>query len=307
MSQMRLAVSISISGLALICGCSSSVPGSTSDPKLASLQVALAGHPDAATQAAMATLATALSAEDWGYLTYAQWPNDGGQAALTDPTLRKALAALTTGKGQSVTAQSLPEQTVHLQNSPGVSEIYFVPATWEELFKNSFPLLVNANGLDFAGTPAAFTAWADLLTGALTNKAGTPLPDPTQAADGHLDGCGKYFYDTSGPPIPTCSSLDFCCRGDLDYDSGRTICNDFTSCRGEGGYEAGEATAYDATEPGMEADIEASDAGAEDDAGLGCQPATESSCNVSVPSGEHYLPCTGGGTWICQCCCQSGC
>jgi hypothetical protein len=66
------------------------------------------------TQRAIRLLLSVLDARDWGYLTYARWPRDGGHAALTDPTLRKAMLALaqtSTVGVQALAAQPSPGGT----------------------------------------------------------------------------------------------------------------------------------------------------------------------------------------------------
>ena len=219
------------------CSSSKSLPSA-----LVPLQSALAGQPDATTQAAVMTLATALNAEDWGYLIYAQWPDDGGAAALTDPTLQKAANALlaagtTTGaqavgaaKGTAVQCDPAAGGGLHPLGNP-VGETPENYQQWLANYPKAVQLMQNKNGLDFAATPAAAAAFAQLLASSLPNN--TLLPTPTQPADGVLGGCGKSFYDgtTLGP---NCSASDFCCKGQIDFPPpvGVVTCVDFTSCRG---------------------------------------------------------------------------
>jgi hypothetical protein len=219
------------------CSSSKSVP-----PALVPLQSALAGQPDATTQAAVMTLATTLNAEDWGYLIYAQWPDDGGVAALTDPTLQKAanalLAAGTTPGAQAVGAA----KEAGIRSDPGGGGLHPLGglsvmadsyAQWLASYPDAIRLMQNKNGLDYAATPAAAAAFAWLLANSVPST--TPLPNPTQPADGVLGGCGKSFYD--GTTLsPACSASDFCCNGEIDFPPavGRVTCVDFTKCRGSG-------------------------------------------------------------------------
>lgn len=230
-------------GLTLALGCSSSSNSPSEDPVLTSLQSALAGQPDTVTQAAMATLVTTLNAEDWAYLSYAQWPDDDGSAALTDPTLQKAAIALALGAGATLTPKAfgtgqviqfqsngtVPPETIHLL-SGGLSLAASVPQ-WLSAYPGAIRLMQNANGLDFAATAGAATAFAKVLAMAATAN-GSPLPEPTQPADGVLSGCGKSFYNGTSLG-PRCSAINFCCQGEIDFPSGKTVCSDFTSCRGD--------------------------------------------------------------------------
>jgi hypothetical protein len=210
----------------MVASCSgSSSPG---DPRLDSLIAAEALHPDALTKQNMRTLVAVLNAEDWGYLTYAQWPDDGGVAALTDPTLRKAVAALAASPGGGLTLNTTSALSVAAEPTRAALGAGTFPMDdWEALFEKAIPLFKGRWGLDYAGTPAAATAFADLLNGLIASAPGSPLPDPKVSADGILDGCGNYLYVN----LPHCSPIAFCCKGDIDFKTGRTLCNDFTSCR----------------------------------------------------------------------------
>jgi hypothetical protein len=104
---------------------------------------------------------------------------------------------------------------------------------WSNTYVAAMGMMKSANGLDYAATPGAATAFTNLLV-VNAVAAGMPLPKPTQAADGVLAGCGKEWYDTDTDARgPMCSAIDFCCNGEIDFNTGKTLCTDFMSCRGK--------------------------------------------------------------------------
>jgi hypothetical protein len=219
--------------LGLAVGCSSS-SASSQDANLVSLQAALDGHPDAATQAAIKTLLTTLNAEEWGYLTYAQWPNDDGSAALTDPTLQKAAKALQLAAGSSAPQAFDPSNMLGLQSSGVAGQLHILSTLglassfpdWLLDYPEAVELMRQKNGLGYAATPGVAAEFARILG---TDTKGLPLPNPTKSVDGVLDGCGKSIYGGG----PTCSATDFCCKGVVYFGTGLSVCSDFTSCRGD--------------------------------------------------------------------------
>lgn len=183
------------------------------------LQDAIDGHPSATTISELAKLLPVLTAEDWAYLSFARWPDDHGTAALTDPVLQKAVRVLLDQPGAALVP----------------ADVGYDPGRWSQLYDEDLHLMTSASTQGYAGSPAAATAFLELLLGAFEGDAASPLPDPTVAADGLLDGCGKQFYDTQSSELgPDCSISDFCCNGDVDFKTGTVTCNDFTSCRGTG-------------------------------------------------------------------------
>ena len=214
-------------------GGSAGPQSSGSSEGLQELQEALAGDPDASIQAGMVVLAAALTAEDWAYLSYAQWPSDDGSAALTDPTLQKAVKALRAA-GTVPMAVRAPHLTATVHVLAGGLSAASYPS-WLADYPEAMRLMQNRNGKDYAGTPGAATAFVKLLG---VDAGNSPLPNPTMPADGVVSGCGASFYDFpgdggSGSGGPNCSTIAFCCQGLIDINSGTTVCNDFTSCRGK--------------------------------------------------------------------------
>lgn len=221
-------------------GCSGGNHGPVENADVASLQSALQGHADPETQAAVATLVGVLNAEDWGYLTYAQWPEDDGISAATDPTLQKAAIALAAAMGADIRPDAiLPLRPLSsLSETPSANGDLHVLAgltamqlsEWLANYPDYVDLMKKANGLNFAGTGSVAADFARLLASAA--QASGPLPAPAMPADGVLGACGKSFYD--GTTLsPSCSGTDFCCRGEIDFDAGADICVDYTSCRGD--------------------------------------------------------------------------
>jgi hypothetical protein len=200
--------------------CSSSSDSATANDSLGSLRSALGHRLDSKTQAALGTLILSLNARDWAYLSYAHWPADQGQAALSDPTLRKALSAESAG---SAALSRRPQAATQVTK--------YDEAQWAELYTDATELMAQANSIDFAGSPGAAAAWVKLLSGALSNQSGSILPDPKLDADGNVAGCGASFYDGTGKPTASCSAISFCCQGAINFDDGTTFCHDFESCR----------------------------------------------------------------------------
>ena len=238
MRRTRILFLAGVIGIATACTSSSG----SGDPKLDGLKSALAGQPDAPTRAATRTLAAVLNVEEWGYLTYAQWPDDDGLAAIKDPTLRKAIDALARADGFAIDVQSVhPGAVAGITRPqalpPGVSEVSFDPAAVAALNHAAVFLMEEERGLAFAGNPDAAAAWTNLLYQTIKTTSGSPLPDRELPADRVLDGCGKYWAKfPEGTMGPGCSPIDFCCRGTLEYDdkklTRKSTCFDFTSCRG---------------------------------------------------------------------------
>jgi hypothetical protein len=211
-----------------------------SDHRLDGLKSALAEHPDAATRDATRTLVNALDVEQWGYLTYAEWPAGDGVAALADPALRSAIDALARADGFSLDGQAYEAplgggDLGRPYQLPAGSEVSFDPGRLKEENDAAVLLMTEKNGRAFAGNPGVAAAWANLLYQTIKTTTGSPLPTPGLAADGTEDGCGKSWQTFPGGAMgPRCSPIDFCCNGVVNFDKGTTTstCHDFTSCRG---------------------------------------------------------------------------
>jgi hypothetical protein len=171
---------------------------------------------------------------------------------------------------------------------------------WKAYYPNAVRLIENVRvNEDYAADAAIAAAFADALAGFIAAPNGSILPDPSQAADGVVDGCGKSFYDVNGPPpAPACSTIDFCCNGQISFPSGSTICNDFSSCRNKGA-----PPAFSETQDPSNADSGASGG---DVCSLGGIPdaarVPNCDCQIGVASySKQYADTssTTGGHWCC--------
>ncbi len=204
------------------------------------LEAALAGAPDATTEAAAQTLAPILDAADWYYLTTATWPAEAA-AVLADPRLQKAMRPFL-GTTASTRSRPTRRDLAPLGNPPATPQI-------QSLLDQARRLMQQANGAATAAKPTTMLAFVQLLG----QSDILVLPVAGEPADRTADTKTVQFYDDGiTPPKTANTGYPPCCVGTLTFASGPLlpgmtrdatfVCEDNTSCVGKGEPPPGRIT-----------------------------------------------------------------
>jgi hypothetical protein len=203
----------------------------------AELSEALAGTPSASSRLSAIALMSSLSLTEVQYLLDADWgaPADA-TLWLSDPVVRKALAALAPGGATIGTAayDGLRLQAPPQPKAPTTPEFITydsvafrqVVATAVQVMKQhvASPNICNPS---VACDGAIVVAMLQAVTDAGAN--GTPIPTLGGPADPGAWSCTITFSD-AGPTTQSCTHQPLCCKGTLTFPGGDLDCVDTTSC-----------------------------------------------------------------------------
>lgn len=239
------AITLRLVSALVFAGCSSE---EVTDGRLSSLRAALDGRLDVPTQAALRTLSTILSYNDFYYLGTLDLRGSTAERFLADPVGRRAVLALvpawraaqaSTSRQPTQFLWSLVGGTAWAQPTPT-----YDPTSMASLYAQAQGLVANAHANGTTQTPGASTAFANVI--AYNVALGGPAPLPPGGPPLGSNYVCVVEYSVWAPP-PNCRYTPPCSRAELVYPGGTWRCLDPVP---PGGREEDAGAAADPDVPG---------------------------------------------------------
>lgn len=205
--------------------------GAGSTDPLASIEAALQGQPDEATLASLHVLADALSLQEIQYLSQMTWVDDDGTTLLSDPALRKGLAAVdadasrstSTARGARAPHPAAPG-AVRAPAASGSPAPAASPSEQAWLYRNARGLLLKYNGVPRVRRPGVVAATINAIRDVvLRSDGGTPAA-AAEVTDMGTWICSTTYPGDGGAPDEECDYQCFCSNGEITYPGGNMFC-----------------------------------------------------------------------------------